>query len=385
MYGFVKSVEIWKMFRGNLSQKVPKWLSFAWREVFNRWNCNCRWQVWELAEMKTEETDRPSCMFAKDYPGSSFRHETCKLKRKRVHVPHSKRPKEFVVKRNSKERQRVGEMANAFDTLMSVLPSSASNSKPSRIEVLRDAIDYIHKLERKLIDGDNTQTSEICYCNIGEAQKKASNGVWMDSRVGAMSGSINNIELGKQTVDLHCDVSSRNFVGVSSTENGSVIREAGLLGYAFPNTAETNWDESMPMLNASQSFLEPSQTRNEQPVYLHDTFHGPHEQYSHVDMMHDSHVNNTVFTYSEIHMNASTDTRQRLVDITNWQTRAHHNSYSVEMLKPMVSASGPLHDFDRHNTGQRRGVDMCDAQSGPLQGDLVNHTEENNTRFYSIF
>ena len=320
-----------------------------------------------------EDSDRPSCMFARTCHVSSFRHE--KRKRKRVHVPHSKRPKEFVVHRNSKERQRVGEMATAFDALTSVLPSSGDNVKqPTRIDVLRGAIDYIHELESKLIDGDRNENSERCYHTAG-IEERLCQDIWIDSHLDAISGSLDSVTSDRQTV--HDLMSSANYIGASNTENGSALVEAGTVGYAFPSAAETMCNESMSMLEASPSNVEFPHIPNEQPVYEHEAFRGiSQEHYSHEDMMHDSLVNTV---YSEIHMNTRIETRQRLVDITNihYNTRESHSYNTYEILKPLVS---DLHNFDPQYPGQRMEMGIHGVPSDPL-----NTLEENNTGFYSIF
>ena len=327
--------------------------------------------------MKMEESERPSCMFARNNYVSSFRHE--KRKRKRVHVPHSKRPKEFVIHRNSKERQRVGEMATAFDALTSILPSSSDNAKqPARVDVLRGAIDYIHELESKLIDGDRNENSERGY-HSGEIEERVCQDSWMDSHLEAISGSLDSVTSDRQTA--HILMSSTNYLGASNTENGRAIGKAGPVGYAFPSAAERMWNESMSMLEASPSNVEFPHISDEQPVYEHEAFRGiSQEHYSHMDAMYDSRVNSAC-AYSEIHMNTRIETRQRLVDITNthYNTRESHryNTSTYEILKPFVS---DLHNFDPQYPGRRMGMGIHGVPS-----DSLNPIEDNKTEFYSIF
>ena len=120
--------------------------------------------------------ERPACMF-KNYQRSDSSVER-QRKRKRIHVPHSSRPKEFVVKRNSKERQRVRAMAKAFEALETVLPTSNDSQKPSRSDILRQTVDYIRSLERKLIYND-CDTMALGSCEIKTIPPEPQRNLWM--------------------------------------------------------------------------------------------------------------------------------------------------------------------------------------------------------------
>ena len=121
--------------------------------------------------------ERPACMF-KNYQRSYSSVER-QRKRKRIHVPHSSRPKEFVVKRNSKERQRVRAMAKAFDALETVLPTSNDSQKPSRSDILRQTVDYIRSLERKLIYND-CETTTLGSCESKTIPPEPQQNIWME-------------------------------------------------------------------------------------------------------------------------------------------------------------------------------------------------------------
>ena len=120
--------------------------------------------------------ERPACMF-KNCQRSDSSVER-RRKRKRIHVPHSSRPKEFVVKRNSKERQRVRAMAKAFDALETVLPTSNDSQKPSRSDILRQTVDYIRSLERKLIYND-CETMSLGSCENKTVPPEPQRNIWM--------------------------------------------------------------------------------------------------------------------------------------------------------------------------------------------------------------
>ena len=311
-------------------------------------------------------------MFARYNSISSFRHDKRKPKRKRVHVPHSKRPKEFVDHRNSKERQRVGEMADAFDALTSVLPKSDDNVKPARVDILRGAIDYIHELESKLIDENKYMIGESNNRKL-ETQDR----VWIDNTFKA-TASVNVTGLEGQIT--HDRKFFTDYSEVSSSEHGSVYCAVEPLEYAFPSTGDTIWNDSMHSLESPPSSnLEFPPIPEEQSVHELEPFRGlSQDHYSHMDMVYES----SVCTFSEIHMNSSNlETRQRLVDITNTvcNTRGYHNSCTYgpacEISKPMVS---DLSSFDVHYPGQERGMGVYCGPSGPSH-------QNNSTGFYSIF
>ena len=313
-------------------------------------------------------------MFAKYNFISSFRHDKRTPKRKRVHVPHSKRPKEFVDHRNSKERQRVGEMADAFDALTSVLPKSDDNVKPARIDILRGAINYIHELESKLIDENKYMIGESNNRKL-ETQDR----VWIDNTLKA-TASVNVTGLEGQIT--HDRKFFTDYSEVSSSEHRSVYCAAEPLEYAFPSTGDTIWNDSMHILESPPSSnLEFPPIPEEQSVHELESFRGiSQEHYSHMDMMYESRV----CTFSEICMDSSNvETRQRLADITNtvYNMRGHRYSCTYgpacEISKPMVSY---LPSFDAHYPSQESEMGIRDAPSG-----LSNLLEDNNTGFYSIF
>ena len=93
-----------------------------------------------------------------------------KMRKKRRHIPHAERPLEAVQKRNERERQRVNDVNAAFFNLLNHLPQhqtsshqltirqttrtvatvTASSSKMSKINILRQAIAYIDSLSNIL-------------------------------------------------------------------------------------------------------------------------------------------------------------------------------------------------------------------------------------------
>ena len=98
-----------------------------------------------------------------------------KMRRKRRHIPHAERPLEAVQKRNERERQRVHEVNAAFLNLLNHLPQhqtmsyqltmhqmtatrTASSSKMSKINILRQAIAYIDNLSNILQSTTSTET-----------------------------------------------------------------------------------------------------------------------------------------------------------------------------------------------------------------------------------
>ena len=171
-----------------------------------------------------EKIERSSCIFADRQRTSSSGKDSRKRKRKRVHIPHSKRPKEFVVERNSKERQRVGEMTKAFENLMSVLPRFGKDKKPSRSEILRETIDYIHTLENNLLRRDNPGIRKGC-ANSADLE------VHMDNQFGTEDSFSNNVLICQETVDDQ-NVPFPSLEGYQSNPNYFLFKTEPLENYA---------------------------------------------------------------------------------------------------------------------------------------------------------
>ena len=131
-------------------------------------------------------------MFLNDTGNNAVSQSNCQRKRKRVHIPHSRRSKEFVVKRNSKERQRVKAMTKAFEVLESVLPQSNEDQKISRSDILRRTIDHIRNLERKLIDDNSGVMLQRSYYNSGMVPDGMSPIVWAENKCENTPGFISN-------------------------------------------------------------------------------------------------------------------------------------------------------------------------------------------------
>lgn len=71
---------------------------------------------------------------------------TKKTKRVRRHIPHALRPKEFVERRNCRERRRIGHVNQAFEVLRHHIPSLGGNERASKIAILQHACNYIRDL-----------------------------------------------------------------------------------------------------------------------------------------------------------------------------------------------------------------------------------------------
>ncbi|CAH1799578.1 unnamed protein product [Owenia fusiformis] len=101
-----------------------------------------------------------------------------KSKRKRVHVPHSERPTEFVAQRNERERSRVHSVNEAFMALRKHVPLKVKDpsKRVSKAKILQAAIDHIYNLLDSLV---NTETQENCStaqnCLQNNQPKKKSN------------------------------------------------------------------------------------------------------------------------------------------------------------------------------------------------------------------
>ncbi|ESO85769.1 hypothetical protein LOTGIDRAFT_167740 [Lottia gigantea] len=67
-------------------------------------------------------------------------------KKRKEHIPHSKRPNEYVVKRNRRERERVDNVNQAFVNLRDHLPFRKNDNRMSKISILKSASEYIQSL-----------------------------------------------------------------------------------------------------------------------------------------------------------------------------------------------------------------------------------------------
>ena len=77
-------------------------------------------------------------------------------RRQRTHVPHHQRPRDFVKKRNTRERCRVHGVNQAFEALRQHLPLVCLDDKTSKISIIRHASNYIMHLTSLLRDMDDT-------------------------------------------------------------------------------------------------------------------------------------------------------------------------------------------------------------------------------------
>ena len=77
-------------------------------------------------------------------------------RRQRTHVPHHQRPRDFVKKRNTRERCRVHGVNQAFEALRQHLPLVCLDDKTSKISIIRHASNYIMRLTSLLQDMDDT-------------------------------------------------------------------------------------------------------------------------------------------------------------------------------------------------------------------------------------
>ncbi|CAH1799576.1 unnamed protein product [Owenia fusiformis] len=91
-----------------------------------------------------------------------------KPKRKRIHIPHSQRPTEFVAQRNERERSRVHSVNEAFMVLKKHVPLKVKNpsKRVSKAKILQAALDHIHNLldileSRKSQESCSTKKSSL--------------------------------------------------------------------------------------------------------------------------------------------------------------------------------------------------------------------------------
>lgn len=82
-----------------------------------------------------------------------------KKTRKRRHVPHSQLPIQLVEKRNSRERERIHAVNDAFELLRKHIPYSTEYDKMSKVTILTDAILYIKSLTR-MLENSNVQDTD---------------------------------------------------------------------------------------------------------------------------------------------------------------------------------------------------------------------------------
>ena len=81
--------------------------------------------------------------------------------RKRRHIPHCERTPEFVKHRNNREKNRVQKINAAFENLRKCVPSlSDEEDRPSKVEILYSAMQYINSLGEMLKESENV--SEQC-------------------------------------------------------------------------------------------------------------------------------------------------------------------------------------------------------------------------------
>ena len=122
---------------------------------------------------KGTETDRKTLdeeksamvpwMDTKNFPNHYLEQTSRKYpKRRRHHIPHAKRPTDFVKKRNQRERKRVGKVNAAFGDLRDRVPFIKDDDKTSKLAVLRSAAQYIQFLYSLLVDNESSSVKDVC-------------------------------------------------------------------------------------------------------------------------------------------------------------------------------------------------------------------------------
>lgn len=95
-----------------------------------------------------------------------------KTKRRR-HIPHSQLPEELVKRRNSRERERIHTVNDAFENLRNHIPYSTEYHRCSKVKILTDAMVYINNLSEILNNYpdaekqslDSSQQFKPCSCD----------------------------------------------------------------------------------------------------------------------------------------------------------------------------------------------------------------------------
>lgn len=90
-------------------------------------------------------------------------HESCakSVKRSRRHIPHALRPTDAVVRRNNREKRRIGNVNAAFEVLRRHTPLVKHNKKAPKISVLRQAARYIAELSAYLANTQETALTSV--------------------------------------------------------------------------------------------------------------------------------------------------------------------------------------------------------------------------------
>jgi len=82
-------------------------------------------------------------------------------KRKRRHIPHSERPYDFVKRRNLREKRRIDNLNAALEFLRRCVPSTRNNHSESKINILRQATEYISYLNHILSETDHVLDTSV--------------------------------------------------------------------------------------------------------------------------------------------------------------------------------------------------------------------------------
>ena len=275
--------------------------------------------------------ERPACMF-KNCQRSDSSVER-QRKRKRIHVPHSSRPKEFVVKRNTKERQRVRAMAKAFDALETVLPTSNDSQKPSRSDILRQTVDYIRSLERKLIYND-CETMAPGSCENKTVPPEPQRNTWMNDM------SLDNM----QTMD--------DILAYSKALFGNILPETFEEQKPIPDHIENSRIPVAHRLAKAQSECKRVNTYSDMHLNqmqsssssIHDRFHSKSNGYSanfnHSHQMYNSPVNAKATRGSETFSFVHQIYNSQVNDLTNNFNGRNSSNFLEDFSSTSQKSSG---------------------------------------------
>ncbi|XP_063403934.1 uncharacterized protein LOC134687506 [Mytilus trossulus] len=131
---------------------------------------------------------------------SSIKVKQRRTKRRR-HIPHSQLPEELVNRRNSRERERIHAVNDAFENLRNHIPYSTEYDRCSKVKILTDAMVYINNLS----DMVN---------NYSDAEKQS-----LDSSEQFIPCICNGVEYDAVNCGKLRDVSSEQFSATQVTSN----------------------------------------------------------------------------------------------------------------------------------------------------------------------
>jgi achaete-scute complex protein len=142
--------------------------------------------------------------------------------RKRRHVPHSQLPIELVEKRNSRERERIHAVNDAFELLQKHIPYSTEYDKMSKVTILTDAILYIKRLTKMLENPNGNVHDTDTELNVDTTGLNIENiGLNIDNRL-----NIDTIGINKYTelcvksgqLDTCYETNAQTLCGIDHTE-----------------------------------------------------------------------------------------------------------------------------------------------------------------------